>query len=238
MSLGGRTALAAMAVLSLASPLEAQNSGMAGSPGGCGPDNRVLRSALGASSGAIVGLVAVNIRYSDWSDRQPRNLGMIRLNASVLGGLLGASVGSIRFGGCQPGPSSRQRARGMYAAITADEIERSGLNGSVYELVHSLRRPWLNTRGIEMSETPTVTGDPRSGVSVTPGNPTIMVYLDHAKLGDMVALTTIPVVGVTSVRYYDAAEATQKWGMGHNHGAIEVLTTASSAPNSRIAPER
>lgn len=195
---------------------------------GCGaPDNRLLRSVMGGTAGAIVGLVAVNIRYSDWSDQRPSNVGAIRLNAGAIGGLLGASLGSIRSGGhCVGSRSTGARERGAYALITAEEITRSGITGSVYEVVYSLRRSWLNTRGIEVSETPQVHGDPRSGVVVTPGNPTIMVYLDNGNMGDMVALKAIAINGVAAVRYYDAAQATQKWGAGHNHGAIQVLTSS------------
>jgi len=195
----------------------------------CGrEDNRLLRGVMGGAAGAIVGLVAVNIRYSDWSDHRPGNLGRIRLSAGLVGGLVGASLGNVMTAPCAAGPrASTSRARGMYASITADEIARSGITGSVYELVYSLRRQWLNTRGVEMSETPQLIGDPRTGVVVTPADPTIMVYLDHGSMGDMMILKSIPIAGVVTVKYYNAAEATQKWGNGHNHGAIQVLTSAS-----------
>jgi hypothetical protein len=52
-----------------------------------------------------------------------------------------------------------------------------------------------------------------------------MVYLDDAKLGSVDQLRELPVVGVNQVRYYDGAEATYKWGAGHIHGAIQVVTT-------------
>lgn len=214
----------------LACPTVLQAQGSLGQPAGCGGnDNRALRSAFGATAGVIVGLVAVNIRYSDWSESKPRNFGSIRLNAGVIGGLLGGALGTVKLAPCGASRVSTDRGRGAYSPITTEEIKRSGITGNAYELVYSLRRVWLNTRGIEMSETPQVHGDPRSGVLVIPGNPTIMVYLDHAQLGDMEILKTVPVATVMEVVYYDAAQATLRWGAGHNHGAIQVMTSAASA---------
>ena len=52
----------------------------------------------------------------------------------------------------------------------------------------------------------------------------MVVYLDNIKLGTISELRRLPIVGVTSIRYYEPAEANYLWGTGHTHGAIQVLT--------------
>jgi hypothetical protein len=43
-------------------------------------------------------------------------------------------------------------------------------------------------------------------------------------------LRALPVAGVMAVRYFDGPQATYKWGSGHSHGAIVVVTLPDSAP--------
>jgi hypothetical protein len=112
--------------------------------------------------------------------------------------------------------------------ITAADIQKFGGNGSVYDLVFALRKQWLNTRGVELSETPGVSMS-ESGGAVTSAAPTLIAYLDNARLGDMEQLRTMPLTGVVAVRYYDAAQATQRFGAGHRHGVIQVITVAEQA---------
>ncbi len=192
----------------------------------CSSGSRVLRGAIGASLGAWVGLVMVKIKYSDWSDASRAPSGVqTRNRAIVLGAVLGASLGSAPLEtSCGPAlgrPDARGDARSV---ISADEIQRSGINGTAYDVVFTLRRNWLNTRGVELSETPGVILDDKGGGQVLPADPTLMVYLDNVRLGDMAQLHTIPAASMLAVRYYDAAQATQRWGAGHNHGAIQVLS--------------
>lgn len=101
----------------------------------------------------------------------------------------------------------------------------------------ALRQHWLNARGVELSETPSVTMDER-GARVTPAVAAALVtYLDHVRLGDQEQLRTVAISGVLAVRYYDAAQATLRWGAGHRHGVIQVITIPDDSP--RIAtPEQ
>ena len=57
------------------------------------------------------------------------------------------------------------------------------------------------------------------------GEPRLMVYLDNAKLGSVEQLRTLPIGGVVAVRYFTGSEATYRWGAGHGHGVIQVLTS-------------
>jgi hypothetical protein len=56
------------------------------------------------------------------------------------------------------------------------------------------------------------------------GEPNLIIYLDNARLGTTSQLRSLPVAGVIGIRYYNGAEATYRWGAGHQHGAIQVLT--------------
>ena len=53
----------------------------------------------------------------------------------------------------------------------------------------------------------------------------VVVYLDQSRLGGPESLRTIQVTGVTVVRHYSASEAEARFGPGHLHGAIQVITT-------------
>lgn len=121
-------------------------------------------------------------------------------------------------------PVSRANPRDV---ITAADIRKYGSNGSVHDLVHALRRRWLNVQQMSIRETPTITAQGKSGARVTPArDATLLVYLDGIKIGDIEQLRTLPLAGVTAVRYYRPAEALRRWGSGHEHGAIEVITAS------------
>jgi hypothetical protein len=93
--------------------------------------------------------------------------------------------------------------------ITQDEIERVTATNA-YEAVQMLRPSFLRTRGI----TSPVTGMPELA----------MVYLDGMKMGDIGQLQRIPTVGIISIRYINAIDANQRYGRGHEGGAILVDT--------------
>jgi hypothetical protein len=113
--------------------------------------------------------------------------------------------------------------------ITTAEIQKFGSNGSVHDLVHALRKQWLNLQNISLRETPTITAQGKRGALVTPANdPTLIVYLDNVKLGDVEELRSLPLAGALEVRYYNAGQAMRRWGSGHEHGAIEVITAATA----------
>jgi hypothetical protein len=116
------------------------------------------------------------------------------------------------------------RARQATRPISAEEIARSGVNGSVYDVVYSLRRNWLNVRGVEtISEGPHVVATD-AGEVVVSGEPQLVIYLDNMRMGTVSQLRSLSTVGVSEIRYYDPSQANLRWGTGHSHGAIEVLT--------------
>jgi hypothetical protein len=78
--------------------------------------------------------------------------------------------------------------------LTAAEIRASNATNA-YELISRLRPQWLRAPG----------GGSISGGVVQ--NQTILVYLDGHRVGDLTALNTISVNGVTSMQFLDATRA-------------------------------
>lgn len=228
---GARWFLAATAIASVASPL-CPSSALAQASATCGYGNRLLRSAVGGSLGGWAGLVAMKIRYSDWNDASRSVPGIRARNQGiVVGAILGLSLGNLRFrAACRPvGLDVSPPRSPARSPITTDEIQRSGVSGSVYDLVYTLRKSWLNTRGIDaLSEGPMVFNSGGQEVIVV-GEPKLLVYLDNLRLGTIAELHKMAIGGVTGVRYYDGAEATNRWGAGHTHGAIQVLTVTEGS---------
>jgi hypothetical protein len=194
----------------------------------CTTSGSLARLAAGSAVGGWLGFVVAKIRISDWDDaaRGP-DAHRLQTRATVSGAVIGAAITGLLLHtrSCTGGLPATRPVRAGREPITQAEIERAGVSGNVYDLVYALRRPWLNTRGTDaLTEGPlnlTVDGE----TYVLQGESRLMVYLDDAKLGSVDQLRELPVVGVNQVRYYDGAEATYKWGAGHIHGAIQVVTT-------------
>ena len=93
--------------------------------------------------------------------------------------------------------------------ITQDEIERVTA-ANAYDAVQMLRPSFLRARGVPSS----VSGMPDLAI----------VYLDGMKMGDVGQLQRIPTVGIVSIRYINAIDANQRYGRGHEGGAILVDT--------------
>jgi hypothetical protein len=126
----------------------------------------------------------------------------------------------------QASESARTRANSRNV-ITAAEIEKFGSSGSLHDLVHALRRSWLNVQDMSIRETPVLTAVPGREANVTPADDatTLRVYLDNVKIGGVDELRSLSLTGVREIRYLTAAQAMRRWGSGHEHGAIEVITT-------------
>lgn len=105
--------------------------------------------------------------------------------------------------------SATTRQRRDPNMITQDEIERVTA-ANAYDAVQMLRPSFLRARGVPS----TVTG--LSDVAI--------VYLDGMKMGDVGQLQRIPTVGIVSIRYINAIDANQRYGRGHEGGAILVDT--------------
>ena len=195
---------------------------------GCLFGSSAIRAATGGVLGGWLGFVAAKIKMSDWNDASRSASANRTRNQMTIGGALigalGASLVHVNKNCVATAPTPRAQSPGR-STLTSDEIARAGLSGSVYDVVYSLRRTWLNLRGLnsgsEGVHSVLTNADTLAAVG---GEPQLIVYLDNVKLGTVSELMRLSTAGVTSIHYYTPAEANYLWGTGHTHGAIQVVT--------------
>jgi hypothetical protein len=90
--------------------------------------------------------------------------------------------------------------------LTRSEIELTS-HANALDLVAAERPHWLRTRG---------------RVSFT-NEPEIGVYLDGVRVGGPEFLRQLSPLDIDRIRYYDAREAQYRFGVGHAHGALDVV---------------
>jgi len=101
------------------------------------------------------------------------------------------------------------------SVLTRDEITR-GQYRDLYDAVSALRRNWLQTRGADSFNNPSV----------------VRVYLDNVALGGTEALRNIVPASVVYLKFYDGIAATTRWGTDHGAGVIFVSSRpAAASPN-------
>jgi len=101
------------------------------------------------------------------------------------------------------------------SVLTRDEINR-GQYRDLYDAVSALRRNWLQTRGADSFNNPSV----------------VRVYLDNVMLGGTESLRNIVPASIVYLKFYDGIAATTRWGTDHGAGVIFVSSRpASSSPN-------
>ena len=116
---------------------------------------------------------------------------------------LGVTLGTT-LGACASGVAGPARNRDV---LTRAEIADANLMDAL-DLVRAERPQWLNRRGAR-----------------TMANDTdIVVYLDGSRLGGPQTLAQIPAIQIEQMRFYSEREAQFKWGTGHLHGAIEIIS--------------
>lgn len=195
----------------------------------CARGNRLLGTGAGALVGAFLGLVGAKIRTSDWTDASRTDAAVALRNRATLGAaVVGAVIGSFGFRDQSCGANAVARSDSSPVGdwmrpITTTEIERAGLTGSVYDVVYSLRRNWLYTRG----DDPTTAAPDETMPG--PGQPQLEAFLDGTPIGAVDRLRELPIAGVLDVRYFDPAAATYRWGGEYSHGVIQVITTPDAS---------
>ncbi|HST62913.1 MAG TPA: carboxypeptidase-like regulatory domain-containing protein [Longimicrobium sp.] len=103
--------------------------------------------------------------------------------------------------------------------IARDEVANTRVS-TAFDLVQALRPQWLRARGSNSMRIVT-RGDANWVADESP----IIVYQDGRVLGPGVEmLRSIPHASIEQVEYFDAAEAQQRWGVGHPQGAIHVIS--------------
>ena len=88
---------------------------------------------------------------------------------------------------------------------------------NAYEIVEQLQPGWMMSRG------------PQSLTNPGAPHPTASVYLDGIHAGDLQYLKTIAANNIAEIRYYTAAEASARFGMGHPRGVIAVTSKGTDS---------
>ena len=113
-------------------------------------------------------------------------------------------------GGCASGGVSAPQGR---SDMLVEEQIRGNSYSTIYDAIVALRPNWLRTRGVDSFSSPSQ----------------VQVYVDNMRLGGIQNLQQIPSVAVYYAQWYDALEASARWGLGHGSGAIYVSTTPRDA---------
>jgi hypothetical protein len=194
----------------------------------------VARPVLGAVGGAIVGAFigyfASQVVRSDWEDEagtSDENRRAFAIGGAALGAVAGYALmrqGPATNDRFPQGGRSTSSGEDLDVIVHAEIVESGAMNA--FDLVQARRPRWLSTRGSNtFREGGRVVGyDDRSVIIEDAKDETIVVYLDGAKLGGVQMLREIPVASIVSIRHLDERAATFRYGTGHDHGAIVVLT--------------
>lgn len=170
---------------------------------------RLVSGVAAAAVGAGLGFFASQMVLGDW-DEDTGKEEIHRSTWAAVGGASGFALGfSLPVWGRPPGSSGSLPYGGGRFEITAEELREESLANAL-EAVRLLRPEWLIVRGQEAFADPT--------------SDNIRVYLDGTELGGVSDLAGIGIVVIRSIRFFNSQQATARWGTGHTHGAILVLT--------------
>jgi len=109
--------------------------------------------------------------------------------------------------GCAGAATQTQTAPGNGTRLTQTELAKANAD-NLYDAILKLRSEWLSSRG---------------ATSVTDATPTgVDVYMNGTFLGKADYLRQLRVQDVASVTYWNAGQASARFGMGHPRGVLEL----------------
>jgi hypothetical protein len=108
---------------------------------------------------------------------------------------------------CARTPAGTAAERGAINVLTLAQLNATNQE-NLYDAINRLRPGWLSSRG---------------ATSVTNSTPTgVDVFMNGNNMGSAEYLKELRVTDVVEVRYYDAGQASARFGMGHPRGVIEL----------------
>jgi len=125
---------------------------------------------------------------------------------------VGVALAWLLCAACAHNPASAgapasASSRSSGNALTQQQLAATNA-ANLYEAIQKLRPEWLTARG---------------ATSVTDATPTTAnVYMNGTMLGSVDYLREVHVLDVSEVRYWDAGQASARFGMGHPRGVIEL----------------
>jgi len=128
-----------------------------------------------------------------------------------------AVLGAAASGAACAANQRRPERRLDRTVITRDQM----LNGnytSAFDAVSALHSIWLRPRGVDSFLVPSI----------------VWVYVDGIRVGGVDALQSIQPRLVNTIRFYDGASATSRWGVDNGAGVIHVSTWKEGAPGMLV----
>lgn len=126
----------------------------------------------------------------------------------------------LALAGAEATAEAQTRTRPDRNRITSEEIRARPVS-SVHDLIRSRRPSWLSARGSATFATRTAKDDFNKPVTVGV-QPVIVIYVDDMRHGSHDVLRSMSTEDVESIERLDAMTATQRFGTGHEHGAIVI----------------
>ncbi|HUF26064.1 MAG TPA: hypothetical protein VMM18_03685 [Gemmatimonadaceae bacterium] len=111
---------------------------------------------------------------------------------------------------CASSGGTREAREGSDRLVLAPDDSRIQMGGTVLDLIRRERPQWLSRR-----TNPTGPGSQSAG---------IVVYRDGVRLGGVDTLREMPVHVVESARFLSGPEASSRFGLNHQFGAILLVT--------------
>jgi len=122
-------------------------------------------------------------------------------------------VAALACGSARPASRAPGGERNL---LGTEEMLAAGYTDA-YTTVQTLRPQWLRQRGVSSINMQEI----------------VKVYLDGSLLGGPESMAQITVRSIASIRYLDALEATNRWGLDHGLGAIVISTRRDSGRTPR-----
>jgi hypothetical protein len=121
---------------------------------------------------------------------------------------LTTAIVACLYAGCATATPRAGSDRPSRNALTLEQLVATH-SDNLYDAIAKVQPDWLTSRG------PSSVSDP---------SPTVpSVFMNGNLLGKADYLRQMRVLDVTGVRYWDAGQASARFGMGHPRGVIEVL---------------
>ena len=130
-------------------------------------------------------------------------------------GAAGAIAACASGGSSTASTSGPQRSR---TQITAAEITATNAT-TLYEVVERLHPEWLSSRG------PKTLGGATGQIDTG-----VQVYIDTQAAGTVEVLRQFPITSAALLKYYSAADAQTRFGLGNLNGVIQIIQVVSGSP--------
>ena len=127
--------------------------------------------------------------------------------------ILGAATSAVACATNQARPPRRLDR----TVITREEMLHGNYT-TAYDAVSALHSIWLRPRGVDSFIVPSI----------------VWVYVDGIRVGGVDALQSIQPRLVNTIRFYDGASATSRWGVDNGAGVIHVSTWKEGAPGMLV----